>query len=198
VSSTGYASKHRLFLACPIPGGAAAHLVEWTAGLGIQARLVPPDDLHATLAFYGLVGESEREVLATLTRAVRWSPVYALVGQPCILGRNALAVGLIPESLFAARLRRWRSGGGAEAIPSSDPLGQLCARHTGAGDRRGRPLRLHITVARLSSRGPHAVPHGIPPPALDGILLEDLVLYESFLTRSGPIYAKVAQALRLS
>ena len=171
----------RLFAALPIPADVADRL----AGLqkGLEGRLVPPENFHVTLAFYGEVHETTAEDI---------DAALAEIDAPgCDLWLDGVDAfgGAKPHALYAA-------------VRPDPALDRLQAKTEQAARRAGvempsRRYTPHVTLTRLSKGelGPEAVARRLSARAafLAGpIPVRRFALYESHLGRKGPIYTELA------
>ncbi len=166
--------RHRLFVALPLPDEPRERLVRWQrealAGAP-DARVVPPENLHVTVAFLGS------------------RPAGAGPG----IGRElAAAAGAADRPVLAAeRYRETRSVGmvvladeaGRAARLAADVAGRLAA--IGVYEPEQRPWLPHVTVLRFRRR-PRLAP---APPDLGRVSPSDVALYTSVLRRTGAQYA---------
>jgi 2'-5' RNA ligase len=148
----------RLFVALALEPADAKPLAAWAAQ-ALEARgglrLVPPANLHVTLAFCGSVAEERagevvahaREVTAGLSAPVL-QPVAVRTFGPAVVGVA------------------YRIEGENEAERMAAAVTRLRAVLTGAGLARpdDRPFRPHVTVAR-ARRGVRVRAGGIEPPS---------------------------------
>ncbi len=170
----------RLFAALALPEATRARL----AGLqkGLDGRLVAPENLHLTLAFYGEVAEPVAEEI------------------------HAALAGIDAEG-FALRLDGVGAFGGAKpralyaAVRPEPALDRLAAKAAQAGRMAGatveaRRFTPHVTLTRLKpgAMRPEAAARAL---AARGAFLEgpvpvrDFRLYESALGRNGPRYVEL-------
>ncbi len=133
----------RLFCALELPPAAVAELAAWqcanlAGSPNATARLVPPQNLHVTLAFIGPRPADE---------------VPAIAGALAEAARGASAAELLP-----ARYRETRSVG---MILYDDPSGAATALAAAVGERlerlgvyrrERRPWLPHVTVLRCKER----------------------------------------------
>ncbi len=162
----------RLFVAFPLPEDAVERLAAWQAGLAVPAdtRLVPPENLHVTVAFLGHRPASDV------------APVVAALREAAADAR--------PPLLRAVRYRETRSVGmvvlddeeGRGALVAADVFDRL--ERLGVYRREARPWLPHVTVCRFR-RPPRLRPD---PPDLGGVGPSDLALYTSVLRRGGAQY----------
>jgi 2'-5' RNA ligase len=160
----------RLFAAFPLPEDARERLAAWQArelAAAPQARLVPPENLHVTLAFLG-------------SRAA--SDVGGIVG---VLREAALAAER--PLLTATRYRETRSVGmvvladeGERATRLAETVGEGLER-LGVYERERRRWLPHVTVVRFRSQ-PQARP---PAPDLGRVSPSEVALYHSVLRPTG-------------
>ncbi len=163
----------RLFAALPLPASAVDQLVAWQAaelaGAG-EARLVPPENLHLTLAFLGSRPASDADgVLRVLREAARSAERPALT---VLRYRETRSVGMVvfeDEHGSAARLAA-RVGEGLERL--------------GVYRREARRWLPHVTVLRFRR------PPGARPvlPALGPVSPSEVALYHSVLRPTGAQY----------
>jgi 2'-5' RNA ligase len=159
----------RLFCALRLPAETIERLVAWQARLD-KGRLVPPENLHVTLAFLGWVDERR---------------VPEIVG---VLRASAAAGGGIRFS--AIRYRETRSVGMVVLEDAGDHAtavaGDLHERLAALGvyEPEGRPWLPHVTVLRFR-QPPRLTP---PPPELGRFSPSDAALYHSVLRSAGAQY----------
>ncbi|MGI8924175.1 MAG: 2'-5' RNA ligase family protein [Fimbriimonadales bacterium] len=127
----------RLFFGCPVPKSVAAELHEWASETldTDSLRLVPPENYHVTLVFYGQVDAERQAVLEELTHRVEWEPVQAISDKVKLYGRSAIGVSLKTPPGELLRLDR--------------RLNRLAMRRHNADLRNRRAPNLHITIARM-------------------------------------------------
>jgi 2'-5' RNA ligase len=161
----GGGERIRLFCALRLPDEAVERLVAWQTRLAGSGRLVPPENLHVTLAFLGHVDAARLPEVDTALREA--------------------AAGADEIHLAAGRYRETRSVGmllledeGDRATALADDLqGRLEA--AGLYRREGRPWLPHVTVLRFRER-PRLRPD---PPDLGRVAPSDAA---AFLSRLGP------------
>jgi len=168
----------RLFCALRLPPEALEGIVAWQARLR-GGRIVPPENLHVTLAFLGAVAAGRvLDVLQAL--------------------RAAAAASQGPLRLSCVRYRETRSvamlvfddeGGRATAL-ADDLQGRL--ETLGLYRREQRPWVPHVTVLRFRERPRLA----LEPPALGVVSPSDAALYHSVLRSAGAQY-EVLESLAL-
>lgn len=160
----------RLFLALQLPDDVVATLVEWQASELRGGRIVPPGNLHVTLAFLGsrsagelpgvleALAETAREAVPTPLELVRW--------------RETRSVGML-------ELRD--DGGGCVSF-----AGRLHERLAALGVYRleTRPWLPHVTVLRFRER-PRLAP---PLPGLRPFAPSGAAAFLSRLHPSGARY----------
>ncbi len=163
----------RLFVALPLPADARERLARWQAEnlAGARgARLVPPENLHVTLAFLG-----RRPVVE----------VDAVVGEM----RDA-ASGCVRATLTATGYRETRSVGMIVFDDDEGRAARLFERlvagleRIGVYERESRAWLPHVTVLRFHER-PRLSP---PPPNLGAVSPSEVALYHSVLRPSGAQY----------
>jgi 2'-5' RNA ligase len=169
----------RLFCALSLPDEVVEQILEWQAGLPHEGvRVVPPDNLHLTLAFLG--HRPRRDV----------APVAAELG--------AAAAAASPLSFAVRGYRETRSvgmlvfedEGGAGAALATDLHARL--ERLGVYERERRPWLPHLTVVRFRRR-PRLRPE---LPELGPISPSGAAVYHSVLRPTGAQYV-VLQELEL-
>jgi 2'-5' RNA ligase len=169
-ASVGGRERPRLFLAFPLPQDAVERLAEWQRGL-TGGRIVPPENLHVTLAFLGARPAGELDAIAGALRAAA--------------GRADEMPVLTPE-----RYRETRSVG---MVVCSDEEGRATRiaedvferlERLGVYQRERRRWLPHITVLRFRER-PRLDP---PLPDLEPVRLSEAAVYISVLRPSGAQY----------
>jgi RNA 2',3'-cyclic 3'-phosphodiesterase len=166
----------RLFCALRLPEAVVAALAAWQARHLPAGRLVPPGNLHVTLAFLGHRPAAEVRAVARELAAA--------------------AAGAGPICLRVRRYRETRNvgmivfddveGGGARL---ADGLGERLAR-IGAYRPEDRPWLPHVTVARFRER-PGLRP---PLPELGEVSPSDAAVYVSRLRPGGALYEALETA----
>ena len=163
----------RLFVALPLPPEPRERLVAWQGralGAAGDARIVPPENLHVTLAF---LGSRPRSDVAAILDALR-----------------AAAAGATPPTLRATRYRETRSVG---MVVLDDEDGRATRLAGDVGERLAalgvyrperRPWLAHVTVLRFR-RATRLSPE---PPDLGEVSPSEAALYTSSLRRSGAQY----------
>jgi RNA 2',3'-cyclic 3'-phosphodiesterase len=164
----------RLFVALVLPRGARECLVDWQEReLGDVGgiRIVPPDNLHVTIAFLGSRPAEEA------------GPILAVL-------RDAAALAQRPV-LAPARYRETRSVG---MVAFDDAEGRASSladslftglEKLGVYQRERRTWLPHVTVLRFRDRPPRLAP---PLPALGEVSPSEVALYHSLLRPSGAQY----------
>jgi RNA 2',3'-cyclic 3'-phosphodiesterase len=182
----------RVFVAIEIPEAIRRDVVEYMSVLrsngSAGVRWIPPQNLHLTLKFAGSIDDAE---LAALQSAVS-----SLAGQTdpfevCIEGTGSFVNGKSRSGVLWLGVHshsvQARTTGIIEGLMAS------------LGDERRdarRGSKPHLTIARMKEpeaagdlRALHvaskAGPHSFTP--------EELVVYESILTRSGPVYTPLSR-----
>ncbi|MCW5935701.1 MAG: hypothetical protein KIT11_00135 [Fimbriimonadaceae bacterium] len=150
--------------------GSARALAEHAAEVlnARQVRLVPPETLHTTLAFFGECDEAQTRHLVTALGTVRWRPVRVSAAGWAQTGKSALAVRLLADGddLFFM----------AEVLRAAFHLNNVPS--------------LHVTLARLRKPREVTIPATFPKIEFD---LGSLVLFQSFLSPGGARYEMVAR-----
>jgi 2'-5' RNA ligase len=163
--------RFRLFCALQLPGETVDELSAWQRRNLLDGRLVPPENLHVTLAFLG--SRPAEEVPAIMSEL------------------RAAAATAAPIELLAGRYRETRSvgmivledvGGAAAAF-----AGELAERleRLGSYRREGRPWLPHVTVLRFRERAGL-----VPEPAnIRSINVVRSALYRSLPGPGSPEYS---------
>jgi RNA 2',3'-cyclic 3'-phosphodiesterase len=176
MTSPGSVEGHerlRLFAALPLPEDTVGRLVAWqerelTAAR--EARLVPPGNLHVTLAFLGTRPASDVDgILAVLRDAASTAERCVLTASRYRETRSVAMLVLDDEGERATRLAE-NVGEGLERL--------------GVYEREGRRWLPHVTVLRFR-RAPRLRP---PLPDLVPISPSEVALYHSVLRPSGAQY----------
>lgn len=177
-ASVGGRERPRLFLGFPLPADAVERLAAWQRRELSGGRIVPPENLHVTLAFLGArpaeelpaIGEALRESSRDVDRPVLTVTRY----------RETRSVGML---VAADEDRR------AAAL-----AGELGARLERLGVYRPekRPWLPHVTVLRFRDR-PRLDP---PVPDLGPVRLSGAAVYHSVLRPTGAQY-EVLESVRL-
>jgi 2'-5' RNA ligase len=167
----------RLFLALQIPDDIVEALAEWQQR-ELRGRIVPPDNLHITLAFLGSRPAGELESICGVLEEAA-----AAVASPQLVDgsyRETRSVGML---VFSDR-----TGNGAELAAR---LHQALAA-LGVCRPDQRPWLPHVTVLRYQER-PRLVP---PPPELPEFAPSGAAAFLSRLHPSGARY-EVLESFRL-
>jgi 2'-5' RNA ligase len=163
----------RLFAALPLPPETVERLAAWQsrelAGLR-DARLVPPGNLHVTLAFLGRRPTADVEPVLGVLREV------ARVGE-----RPLLAAGRYRETRSVGMVLLDDEDGRAARI--AEGVGEGLER-LGVYERERRRWLPHVTVLRFR-RAPRAKPL---LPHLGEVSPSEVALYHSVLRPSGAQY----------
>lgn len=160
----------RLFCALQLPDDAAAELVAWQERHLSRGRIVPPGNLHLTLAFLGHRPADELPAIAGALRAA---------------AREATAVELRPDGYRETRsvgMVVFEDVGGAGAALAADLESRL--ERLGVYRPEGRPWLAHVTVLRFRER-PRLHP---PPPSLPRVCAVRAAVYASALGPAGARY----------
>ena len=180
-ASVGGSDRLRLFLGYPLPDDLVTELGAWQKLALRSARVVPPENLHITLAFLGSRPAAELPaILQVLEEATRRAavPVLEVDGY-----RETRSVGMLTL----------RDETGASVAFA----GQLHEALEGLGvyRRENRPWLPHITVVRFRER-PRLRP-GLVDALLEPFSPSDAAAYLSRLHPSGARY-EVLESFRLS
>jgi 2'-5' RNA ligase len=169
-ATVGGRERPRLFLGFPLPADAVDRLAAWQRRELSGGRIVPPENLHVTLAFLGARPADELE---GITDALRES--CAGVDRPVLSPkryRETRSVGMLVSDDEEGR--------------ATQLAGDLGARLEllGVYEREQRPWLPHITVLRFRER-PRLDP---PLPDLGPVKLSEAAVYHSVLRPSGAQY----------
>jgi RNA 2',3'-cyclic 3'-phosphodiesterase len=172
-ASVGGRERPRLFVALPLPDDVRKRLSAWQHRelvAAADARIVPPPNLHVTLAFLGARPASDVDPILELLRTA---------------ARNARRPDLGP-----VRYRETRSVGmvvlddeGGRATRLAGEVGEGLER-LGVYERERRKWLPHVTVLRFR-RPPRLRPS---VPALGRISPSEVALYHSVLRPTGAQY----------
>jgi RNA 2',3'-cyclic 3'-phosphodiesterase len=169
-ASVGGRERPRLFVAFPLPRDAVEGLAEWQRRKLTGGRIVPPENLHVTLAFLGARPAEELDAIAGALREA--------------------AAGAESPVLTPKRYRETRSVGmvvcddeeGRATRIAEDVFEQL--EQLGVYERERRRWLPHVTVLRFRER-PRLDP---PIPDLGPVKLSGAAVYHSVLRPSGAQY----------
>lgn len=173
----------RLFAAVPLAEPAQGEVARLLGVLRAQdwpVRWVSDELIHITLKFFGEVPEERLDVIAEALRLAAAGAdammlrLSSLGAFPTARRPRVLWAGIEPEPAFAALRERIES--------ASDAIGFA---------REGTPFEPHVTLGRVRE-GQRLPPHGLEAPAVAvsprTFLADELALYESILTPTGPRY----------
>jgi 2'-5' RNA ligase len=169
-ASVGGRERPRLFLGFQLPGDAVERLAAWQERQLSGGRIVPPQNLHVTLAFLGARPVAELQPIAEALRASAASaksPVLTPVGY-----RETRSVGMVVAD----------DEDGRGAVIAEDLFGRL--ERLGVYEREKRPWLPHITVLRFRER-PRLEPS---VPDLGPVRMSEAAVYHSVLRPSGAQY----------
>ena len=170
-ASVGGRERPRLFLAFPLPRDAVERLAEWQRRELTGGRVVPPENLHVTLAFLGARPAGELDAIAGALReasaGAAEQPVLTPEGY-----RETRSVGMV-----TCRDEEGRATRIAEDV--FERLEQL-----GVYERERRRWLPHVTVLRFRER-PRLNP---PLPDLGPVRPSEAAVYISELRPSGAQY----------
>jgi 2'-5' RNA ligase len=173
----------RLFAAVPITDPARGQILNLLSQLregGWPVRWVHDEGLHMTLKFFGEVAAERLDVIA---EALRFAAE----------GAGALSMRLGDLGAFPTRSRPRVLWVGLEAPPSLELLQDRIERGCEAigFPPEGAPFQPHVTLGRVRE-GQRLPPNGLDDHAerFDRVsfVAQQLVLYESVLTTTGPRY----------
>jgi RNA 2',3'-cyclic 3'-phosphodiesterase len=160
----------RLFLGLRVPAGWASELAAWQERELGGGRIVPPSNLHVTLAF---LGRRPHRDLEPVVGALREAVAGVL--------RPSLSVERYRETRAAGMLVLRDADGGATAL-AGDVQARLEA--LGVFRRESRPWLPHVTVLRYRTP-PRLRP---PLPQVGDLVPSDAAAYLSRLHPSGARY----------
>lgn len=170
-ASVGGRERPRLFLAFPLPRDAVERLAEWQRRELTSGRIVPPENLHVTLAF---LGARPAEELAAITSVLREAAAGAN-DQPVLTPegyRETRSVGMVTCSDEEGR-----------ATTIAEEVFERLER-LGVYERERRRWLPHVTVLRFRER-PRLDP---PLPVLGTVRLSEAAVYISELRPTGAQY----------
>ncbi|MFZ5596837.1 MAG: RNA 2',3'-cyclic phosphodiesterase [Bacillota bacterium] len=183
--------KLRLFWAVNLPGELKAKLaavVDRLGGCGADAKWVERDNLHVTVKFLGDVDTGRvEEITGTVSRGLKYFPAFRLD-----LGGPGFFPGPASPRVFWVGL----SGGAGSLAEMAGIVDDVMG---GLGfAREGRKFSPHLTLARI--RSPRNIKELAGAVAslkdvfgeMGGFNVSSLDLMQSDLTRSGPVYSKLA------
>lgn len=165
----------RLFVALPLPDDVVDRLTAWQLrelGAPRGARLVPPENLHVTVAFLGSRPASDVPGIVDVLRGAAAGARAPLLRSRSY--RETRSVGMVvleDEDERATRL----------AVGVASGLERL-----GVYTPERRPWLPHVTVLRFRER-PRLAP---PVPGLGAFSPSEVALYHSVLRPGGAQYAK--------
>jgi RNA 2',3'-cyclic 3'-phosphodiesterase len=168
--TVGGDARLRLFCGLPVPSASVAPLIEWQHACLLAGKIVPPDNLHVTLAFLGSRPATDVEPVAAALREA--------------------ASGVALPVLRVRRYRETRSVGmlvlDDEEGRATGLAGRLHERLEGLGLYRSerRPWLPHLTVLRFR-RPPRFDP---VLPDLGEVVPSEAAVYLSRLHPSGARY----------
>ena len=171
--SVGRDERLRLFLALQLPDPVVEALVDWQSR-HLRGRIVPPANLHVTLAFLGS------------------RPAHELESICAVLGEAAAEVA--QPQLEVGRYRETRSVGMLVFSDSTRNAAQLAVRlheqlaALGVYKQEPRPWLPHVTVVRYRERPRQSPPLAPPPPELEPFAPSGAAAYLSRLHPSGAVY----------
>lgn len=169
-ASVGGRERPRLFLGFPLSDDAVERLVAWQERELSGGRIVPPENLHVTLAFLGARPADELAAIAHELREAS-AGVEAPVLTPSRY-RETRSVGMVVADDDERR-----------ATGLADDLGERLER-LGVYKREQRPWLPHITVLRFRER-PRLDPQ---LPDLRPVRLSEAAVYHSVLRPTGAQY----------
>ncbi|HEY1688316.1 MAG TPA: RNA 2',3'-cyclic phosphodiesterase [Solirubrobacteraceae bacterium] len=200
----------RLFIALELPEELCAELATWArtasgqlagrrregrhpgahgAGEGHGLRLLDPESMHITICFLGTQPLAEVETLSLVVERCAQPVRECSLGAPLWLPPRrprALAVEVHDDSHTVGELYN-------EVLAAVQRAGIVPA-DPGHGDghhQRHRPLRPHVTVARMRS-GAAPTERALPPTPQLSFRPQRLTLYRSWLNPDGASYESLA------
>jgi 2'-5' RNA ligase len=170
--SVGGRERPRLFLAFPLPHDAVEELAGWQQRELTGGRIVPPENLHVTLAFLGARPAEELDPIAGALREAAAGADEKPVLTPERY-RETRSVGMVACNDEEGRATRI----------AEDVFEKL--EHLGVYERERRRWLPHITVLRFRER-PRLDP---PIPDLGPVKLSEAAVYHSVLRPAGAQYS---------
>jgi RNA 2',3'-cyclic 3'-phosphodiesterase len=173
----------RLFCALRLPGDVVQEVVRWQHDHLTAGRIVPPENLHLTLAF---LGSTPADGVSGIIDALREAAAAARPISLAVSGyRETRSVGMLTLD----------DGDGNAASLAGDLHERLLA--LGVYEPEKRPWLPHLTVFRLQARprsGRFRQKPGLRPglPDLGRISPSDAALYNSLLRSTGAQYVVLA------
>ena len=171
--------RFRLFCALQLPDDVVSSLVSWQSSTlaGAEARIVPPDHLHVTLAFLGSRPAADVDAIAEVVQRVARNARVPLLRvrryrETQRVGMLVLEEELVPGDTYVGRAQEL-----AGAL-----MQQLEERGVYKRERRG--WMPHLTVARF--RVPPKL--SLEPPRLAAFSPSGVALYSSVLHPTGSRY----------
>lgn len=166
--------------------GAVARLQSELQSVGADVKWVEPENLHLTLKFLGEIGESQAEQLADQLKSSLVLSPFAFT----LEGTGAFPKLENPRIIWAG------TGAGKEQLAGlAREVEEACGRCGFPPEER--PFSPHLTIGRVRSRnrveslaqrlGSAEFKAGSPT------RVEKAVLFQSTLTRSGPVYRPVRE-----
>lgn len=183
-------ARYRIFVAVEL----APPLREAIAGVRVRLgdasqtlRWVPPDNLHLTLRFLGEI------TAAQVTRATEAMREAAQVAAPFTI--TLAGLGAFPSPRRPRVVWIGVAEGADRLVALAGALEQAMQRRK--FPREARPFQAHLTVARVRTGPPHDLTEDLAEvgrPLIGTQEVAALVVMESVLRPSGPVYREVAQA----
>lgn len=183
-------ARHRIFVAVAL----APHLREAIAGVRVRLgdasqalRWVPPDNLHLTLRFLGEI------TAAQVTRATEATREAVQAAAPFTI--TLVGLGAFPSARRPRVVWIGVAEGADRLIALAEALEKAMQRRK--FPREPRAFQAHLTVARARMGSPPDLTEvlaGVGRPLIGTQEVAALVVMESDLRPSGPVYREVAQA----
>ncbi|MBN1435222.1 RNA 2',3'-cyclic phosphodiesterase [Candidatus Fermentibacterales bacterium] len=170
----------RIFVAMPLPEGTVEEMKPW---LGRQRRSWPDlrwvrdQQLHLTVRFLGDITDAALDELLRLLGATPFEESPFVIDDTGSFGQR------VPGGLPSVY---WISGSFGSQVGRMAELLSRVPDDRGRVDRRS--FRPHITIARQGTSGSRAT---LDPPGPWSGVLSRTVVYNSTLTREGPVYEAV-------
>ena len=168
----------RLFCGLPLPDDVVERIVPWQLRELPAGRVVPPENLHVTLAFLGSQAPGN---VGAITAALQESAGSA--EPPCLRVRG------YRETRSVGMLTFDDEGGRATAL--AERL-HAALEELGVYRREDRPWLAHVTVLRFRERPRQSRSgHGPALPELGPVVPSDAAVFISRLRPSGAVYEAV-------
>jgi 2'-5' RNA ligase len=195
LGETSQALKVRAFFGLPVPEAQRKQLDVYLAACAAKApefRWTPASNLHLTVRFVGYVESSVVEGIADHLAELR------LAGLERPLPGFEIEIGEVGTFKRGQLVRVVWLQVRAGAEPACELAAQVEAECGRAGlVPEARPFQPHLTLARARARDGAVLPSLLAPPDLLPWHADELILYNSHLSRAGSVYEPLRR-IRLS